>query len=145
MAYMAKEPHTGTTAMGGQAGLPPPCPEQSHALPQCKRSALLPCYRTSDIGTDGGVRTRTGVRGPATPLYTQGFIVINSGYVCQPKIKLLIYNSIKTQFMHSTVSRLSLEKYGMFRKEINHRGRFVSHIQFGNGSPTVDNFYKRKI
>lgn len=47
--------------------------------------------------------------------------------------------------MHSTVSRLSLEKYGMFRKEINHRGRFVSHIQFGNGSPTVDNFYKRKF
>lgn len=107
---------------------------------------LLYCHATERLTLAlMGVRTRTGVRGPATPLYTQGFIVINSGYVCQPKIKLLIYNSIKTQFMHSTVSRLSLEKYGMFRKEINHRGRFVSHIQFGNGSPTVDNFYKRKI
>lgn len=48
--------------------------------------------------------------------------------------------------MHSTVSRLSLEKYGMFRKEINHRGRFISHIQFGNGSPTVGQFFiKEKI
>lgn len=47
--------------------------------------------------------------------------------------------------MHSTVLCLSLEKYGMFRKEINHRGKFISHIQFGNGSPTVENFYKRKL
>lgn len=47
--------------------------------------------------------------------------------------------------MHSTVSHRSLRKCGMFRKEINHGVKFISHIQFGNGSPTVDNFYKRKM
>lgn len=48
--------------------------------------------------------------------------------------------------MHSTVSRLLLEKYGMFIKEINHGVKFVFHIQFGNGSPTVRQlFIKGKI
>lgn len=85
MAYMAKEPHTGMTAMGGRASHPYALHTATLGL---SVKGLLYCHVTErlTLALTGGVRTRTGVRGPATLLYTQGFIVITVVTFANPKL-----------------------------------------------------------
>lgn len=89
MAYMAKEPHTGTTAMGGRASHPYALHTATLGL---SVKGLLYCHVTErlTLALTGGSENKDGGERASDAVIHTRFYCNYSGYVCQPKIKLLI-------------------------------------------------------
>lgn len=61
---------------------------------------------------------------------------------------MLIGNSTEIQFMHSTESLMSFirEIRNVYKRNEPQGLKFIFHVQFGNGSPTVRQFFiKEKL